>query len=153
MWNKCESLGAIGTTNVMIRSRVLLADDHRMVAEGLKNILMKEFDLVGVVEDGLALITAAKALQPDVIVADISMPRLNGLAALEELKKQRVRSKVVFLTMHHNVTYARRALDAGASGFVLKHSAAARRTADSCRSYTTRVIENSPKARPSSSSS
>jgi DNA-binding NarL/FixJ family response regulator len=109
----------------MIRSRVLLADDHRMVAEGLRNILMKEFDLVGVVEDGVALVAAAKTLQPDVIVADISMPRLNGLAALEELKKQRVRSKVVFLTMHQNVTYARRALDAGASGFVLKHSAAA----------------------------
>jgi DNA-binding NarL/FixJ family response regulator len=109
----------------MNRPRVLLADDHRMVAEGLKSLLSPEFELVGVVEDGLALIDAAKKLRPDVIVADITMPRLNGLEALTQLKKENPRVRVIFLTMHQDVAYARRALDSGASGFVVKHSAPA----------------------------
>jgi DNA-binding NarL/FixJ family response regulator len=104
---------------------VLLADDHRMVAEGLKSLLSPDFELVGVAEDGRALIEAAKKLHPDVIVADITMPHLNGLDALKTLKKDNPRAKVVFLTMHQEVAYARRALEAGASGFVLKHSAPA----------------------------
>lgn len=109
----------------MKRPRVLLADDHRLVAEGLKSLLAPEFELVGVVEDGLALIAAAKKLWPDVIVADITMPRLGGLDALAELKKDDPHVKVVFLTMHHDVAYARRAMEAGAAGFVLKHAAPA----------------------------
>jgi DNA-binding NarL/FixJ family response regulator len=107
----------------MNRARVLLADDHRMVAEGLKRLLTPEFELLGVVEDGFALVEAAKKLRPDVIVADISMPLLNGLDAVAQLKKDNPRVKIVFLTMHQETSYARRALDAGASGFVLKHSA------------------------------
>ena len=107
----------------MNRPRVLLADDHRILAEGLKSLLTPDFDLVGVVEDGLALIAAVKKLTPDVVVADITMPRLGGLEALAELKKQNPGVKVVFLTMHHDVAYARRAFEAGAVGFVLKHSA------------------------------
>jgi DNA-binding NarL/FixJ family response regulator len=107
----------------MNRPRVLLADDHRMVAEGLKSLLTPEFDLVGVVEDGLALIEAARKLRPDVIVADITMPKLNGLDAVTQLKKENPRIQVIFLTMHQDVAYARRALDSGAAGFVLKHSA------------------------------
>ncbi|HYN40830.1 MAG TPA: response regulator transcription factor [Thermoanaerobaculia bacterium] len=107
------------------RPRVLLADDHRLVAEGLKSLLAPDFDLVGVVEDGRALVEAAKALRPDVIVADIGMPLLNGIEALVQLRKDGNRVPVVFLTMHRDVAYARRALDAGASGFVLKHSAPA----------------------------
>ena len=108
-----------------MKPRVLLADDHRMVAEGLKSILSGDFDLVGVVEDGRALIEAAKKQPVDVIVADITMPHLNGLDALAALKKENPRTKVIILTMHQDVAYARRALDAGASGFVLKHSAPA----------------------------
>ena len=107
----------------MNRPRVLMADDHRMVAEGLKRLLHPEFELVGVVEDGLALIEAAKKLHPDIIIADITMPGLNGLEALVQIKKECPRIKVVTLTMHREVAYARRALDAGASAFVLKHSA------------------------------
>ena len=107
----------------MKRISVLLADDHRIVAEGLKRLLEPEFDLVGVVEDGRSLLTAAGDLKPDVIVSDITMPELNGVEALEELKKDNPDVRMVFLTMHHNVAYARRALDAGAKGFVLKHSA------------------------------
>lgn len=107
------------------RASVLLADDHRMVAEALKSLLTPEFELVDVVEDGRALVAAARKLRPDVIVADITMPHLNGLDALPQLKKDNPRVKVVFLTMHKDVAYARRALESGASGFVLKHSAPA----------------------------
>jgi DNA-binding NarL/FixJ family response regulator len=107
----------------MKRPRVLLADDHCMVAEGLRSLLATDFDLVAVVADGRALLEAAKQHQPDVIVADITMPQLNGLDALTALKKQHPAIKVVFLTMHREVAYARRALEEGALGFVLKHSA------------------------------
>lgn len=107
----------------MSRPRVLLADDHRIVAEGLKSLLEPEFDLVGVVEDGKALVDRAKALKPDVVVADIGMPRLNGIDALIELRKTDPDARVVFLTMHRDVAYAQQALAAGAYGFVLKHSA------------------------------
>ena len=91
--------------------------------KGLKTLLAAEFDLVGVVEDGRALIAAAKTLRPDVIVSDITMPNLNGIEALEELKKIDPGVRMIFLTMHRDVVYARRALEAGACGFVLKHSA------------------------------
>ena len=103
------------------RPRVLLADDHRMVAEGLKSLLSADFDLVGVVEDGRALIEAAKKYWPDVIVADISMPHLNGLDAMAPLQKDNPNVKVVFLTMHHDAAYARRGLEAGASGVERNH--------------------------------
>jgi len=107
------------------RPRVLIADDHLMVAEALKSLLTPEFDLVAVVADGRALVEAARTLRPDVIVADVSMPQLNGIDALLELRQGGDQVPVVFLTMHRDVTFARRALDAGASGFVLKHSAPA----------------------------
>jgi len=105
------------------RPRVLLADDHLLVAEGLKSLLSAEFELVGVVEDGRALVEAARKLRPDVIVADITMPHLNGIDALAQLKQDDEQVRVVFLTMHPEVAYARRALEAGALGYVLKHSA------------------------------
>ena len=109
------------TTN---RPRVLLADDHRIVADGLKSVLAEEFEVAGVVENGRALLDAVKKLDPDVIVADISMPHLNGIDAMVQLKRDNPKVKVVFLTMHTELAYARRALEAGACGFVLKHSAA-----------------------------
>jgi DNA-binding NarL/FixJ family response regulator len=109
----------------MTKPRVLLADDHRVVAEGLKSLLSEEFELAGIVEDGRELVKAARDLNPDVIVADISMPHLNGLEALVQLKAHNPQVRVVFLTMHRNPAYARRALQAGALGYVLKHSAAA----------------------------
>jgi DNA-binding NarL/FixJ family response regulator len=105
------------------RPRVLLADDHLLVAEALTSLLSPEFDLVGVVEDGRQLIEAVGRLHPDVIIADITMPHLNGIDALIRLREEGDQVPVVFLTMHRDVTFARRALDAGASGFVLKHSA------------------------------
>ena len=109
----------------MTKPRILLADDHRMVTEGLKFLLTEEFELVGIVEDGRAMVAEARKLRPDVIVADISMPQMNGIDALTHLKRDNPDVRVVFLTMHRDAAYARRALEAGASGFVLKHSAPA----------------------------
>ena len=108
----------------MNRARILLADDHRLVADGLRSLLLSEFELVGVVEDGRSLVESARKLLPDVVVADIGMPKLNGLEALSQLKKDNPQVKVVMLTMHREPAFARRAIEAGASGFVLKHSAA-----------------------------
>jgi DNA-binding NarL/FixJ family response regulator len=107
----------------MRKIRVLLADDHKIVLEGLKSLLEPEFDLVGIVEDGWALVKEAERLHPDVIVADISMPLLNGIDAVRQIKKTDDRIKVVFLTMHPEVAYAAKAFEAGASGYVLKRSA------------------------------
>ena len=109
----------------MSKPRILLADDHRIVAEGLKSLLAEEFELAGLVEDGRALVKAARELRPDAIVADISMPHLNGIEALALLKQDNPTVRVVFLTMHRDTAYARRALALGAAGFVLKHSAPA----------------------------
>ena len=109
----------------MSRPRIILADDHKIVLEGLKNLLEPAFDLVGTVENGRALLAAAKKLHPDVIVADISMPMLNGIEAVRKIKKISPHVKVVFLTMHPDVSYATEAFEAGASGYVLKHSAPA----------------------------
>jgi DNA-binding NarL/FixJ family response regulator len=107
----------------MKKPRVLLADDHKIVIEGLKSLLADEFDILGHVEDGRALVDQASALHPDVIVADISMPLLNGIEAARLIKKIDNNIKIVFLTMHPDATYAANAFEAGASGFVLKHSA------------------------------
>src|SRR5207302_6323929 len=96
----------------MSKARVLLADDHRILAEGLRSLLEPEFEVVAVVADGRELVAAARKLRPDVIVADITMPSLNGIEAAVQLRDLGVKSKVVFLTMHHDVAYARRALAA-----------------------------------------
>lgn len=109
----------------MIRTRVLLADDHAIVAEGLRRILgQPEFDVVGVVADGRALLQAAAELKPDVIVTDVAMPLMNGVDAARQIHKQNPRVKIVFLTMHPEPIYATSALAAGASGYVLKTAAA-----------------------------
>src|SRR5437867_1468775 len=107
----------------MSKPRVLLADDHQILAEGLRRLLEPEFEVAAVVADGRELVAAAKKHRPDVIVADITMPSLNGIEAAAQLREAGVQAKVVFLTMHRDVAYARRAMEAGAAGFVLKHSA------------------------------
>ena len=129
----------------MKRLRVLIADDHKIVAEGLRSLLEPEFELAGIVEDGRALIKAAEKMLPDVIVADISMPLLNGIEAVRQIKEINPDIKVVFLTMHPDVTYAARAFEIGASGYVLKHSApselvTAIREAFKGRTYVTPMI-------------
>jgi DNA-binding NarL/FixJ family response regulator len=107
----------------MGKLRVLLADDHTIVAEGLRRLLEDEFDLVGIVGDGRAMIDAAQKLSPDVIVADISMPVLSGLDAVRQLKEDGSTAKVIFLTMPMDVRLVAEAWRAGASGYLVKVSA------------------------------
>jgi DNA-binding NarL/FixJ family response regulator len=107
----------------MTRPRLLIADDHKIFAEGLKRLLNADFDIAGVVADGRELVAAAEKLRPDLIVADISMPMLNGIEAVTQIKKVHPEIKVVFLTMHPDAAYAVSAFKAGASGYVLKSSA------------------------------
>jgi DNA-binding NarL/FixJ family response regulator len=104
------------------RPRILLADDHTIVRHGLEAMLGKDFDVVGAVEDGRALLEEAERLTPDAIVLDISMPRLNGIEATRQLRRAGIRAKIVVLTMHSDVTYATEILEAGASAYVLKSS-------------------------------
>ncbi len=108
----------------MKRPRVLLADDHTLVADGLRRILEPECEVVGAVEDGRSLLAAAEELKPDVILLDISMPLLNGVDAARRLRDTVPGAKVIFVTMHADATYVTRALRAGASGYVLKRCAA-----------------------------
>ena len=107
----------------MSRIRVLVADDHKILAEGLRSLLEPEFELVGIVADGREMLAAARELRPDVVVLDISMPNRNGIDAAAQLRAAGSTARVVFLTMHQEATYAARAMDAGATGFVLKHAA------------------------------
>jgi DNA-binding NarL/FixJ family response regulator len=103
---------------------LLLADDHTIVLDGLTRLLQAEFELLGTVGDGEALLVAAEKLKPDAIIADVSMPLLNGIEAVRRLKKAGSSAKVVFLSMHSDVELAAEAIRAGASAYVLKHSAA-----------------------------
>lgn len=107
----------------MQKTRILLADDHKFITEGLKSILEPEYEIAGIVYDGKELVKEAARLQPDVIVVDISMPKLNGIEAVRQIVKEEIPSKIIVLTMHPDITYATRALEAGALGYVLKHSA------------------------------
>ena len=108
----------------MARIRVLLADDHAVVAQGLAALLKDTFDLVGIVHDGRALLDGADALRPDVIVTDISMPLLNGLDAIRQIRTRWPHAKVIVLTMHGETQLAVDAFRAGASGYLLKVSPA-----------------------------
>ena len=107
----------------MKRTRILIADDHKMFAQGLQGLLEDEFDLVGTVADGKALVDAAQLLQPDVVVVDISMPVLNGLDAVRRLKELGISAKVIFLTMHADDRLLAEAFRCGGVGYVLKQSA------------------------------
>jgi DNA-binding NarL/FixJ family response regulator len=104
--------------------RILLADDHTLVVEALKHLLQGEFDVVGTVGDGRALVAAAAELEPDVVIVDIGMPLLNGLDAGEQLKALRPATKVIFLTQNREPMMAAEAFRRKASGYVLKDAAA-----------------------------
>jgi DNA-binding NarL/FixJ family response regulator len=107
----------------MPKIKVLLADDHTVVAEGLQALLEDTFDLVGFVSDGRALVEAAEKLRPDVIVTDISMPLLNGIDAIRQIRARRHDTRIIVLTMHHDTHLAAEAFRAGVSGYLLKVSA------------------------------
>ena len=107
----------------MKRPRVLLADDHTLVVDGLRKTLEPECEVVGAVEDGRSLLAAAEKLVPDIILVDISMPLLNGVDAARKLRDTVPSAKVIFVTMHADATYVTGAFPAGASGYVLKRCA------------------------------
>jgi DNA-binding NarL/FixJ family response regulator len=109
----------------MPRARVLVADDHTLFCSLLKDLLEPEYEVVGIVSNGRDLLKAAASLRPDVALVDISMPALNGLDAGRRLKQENPRIKLIYLTMNNNVEYAREAMEAGASAFVLKNSQSA----------------------------
>jgi len=104
------------------RCRVLVADDHAVVRQGLQLILQEHFDIVGTVRDGRAVVRESLRLAPDVVVIDISMPILNGIEATRQLQQQAPWIKVVVFTMHSDATYAAELLQAGASAYVLKNA-------------------------------
>ncbi|MGA8491318.1 MAG: response regulator transcription factor [Terriglobales bacterium] len=106
------------------RPRVLVADDHGVVVEGVRGLLAKDYDVVGIVMDGRALIAEASRVRPDVIVLDVAMPLLNGLDAGRKIQEILPKVKLVFLTMQTDPNLAAAALRLGPVGFVLKHSAA-----------------------------
>jgi DNA-binding NarL/FixJ family response regulator len=104
----------------MRRQTILLADDHVVFTDGVVRLLVDRFDVVGCVTDGSRLVDAARRLQPDVVVMDISMPTLSGLEALRQLKSQHTDRRVIILTMHADPRMATEAFKLGAKGFVLK---------------------------------
>ena len=106
----------------MKRPRLLLADDHKIFVEGLRNLLEPEFEVVKTVENGQALVAEAHILQPDLIIVDISMPCLNGIEAIYRIRQTLTRVKIVVLSMHTEQLYIARAFRAGASGYVAKHA-------------------------------
>ena len=108
----------------MKRPRVLLADDHRLLREAFVKLLEPDCDVVGAVADGRALLEAVPKLRPDIVVLDIAMPQLNGLDAARQLKHAMPDVKVIFLTVSEDPDLAAEAFRTGASGFLLKNSAA-----------------------------
>ena len=112
----------------MSRPRILLADDHVLIAHALAHLLEPEFEVVGIVSDGRMLVKAADELAPDVVVVDIGMPLLNGLDAGEQLKANHPAIKVIYLTQHRELRFAAEAFRRKASGFLLKDSAASELT-------------------------
>jgi DNA-binding NarL/FixJ family response regulator len=109
---------------VSLKPRVLIADDHKLVVEGLAKIVEQECELVGVVSNGREVVAAALAKNPEVILLDITMPLLNGIEAARQIKREKPDIKIVFVTMQLNRDYVREAFQAGGSGYVLKQAAA-----------------------------
>ena len=105
------------------RARVLLAEDHPAMAEDLRAVLASEFDVIATVGDGYGLVAAAGTLTPDVIVTDIAMPGLDGLAAAGEILQRNPRARIVFVTVYNDIEIVHKALATGVLGYVLKLTA------------------------------
>ena len=104
----------------MSRARVLLADDNEEILETVTQLLAPRFDVVGAVTNGESLLQAAHSLRPDVIVVDISMPVINGIEAVSNLRAEGIKPKVVFLTIHDDADFVTECFAVGAKGYVLK---------------------------------
>ena len=108
----------------MLRTRIILADDHVLILEALKNLLEPEFEIVGTFSNGLALVEGAAKLKPNVIVLDIAMPTMNGLNAGQRLRQLMPGVKLIYVTMNPDPDVAGEAFRLGANGYLLKNSAA-----------------------------
>jgi len=108
----------------MQRLRILLGDDHVLTLNGIKALLQARFDVVGTAAEGRHLVKLALSLKPDLVVQDVSMPQLNGLEAAKQIRAALPSAQIIFLTMHTNPLYLRKALEIGACGYVLKAGAA-----------------------------
>ena len=104
----------------MGKIRVLLADDHETVLARIRSLLCKDFEVVGIADNGRDAVAEVRRLDPDVLVIDISMPVMDGLQAASQLHRRSCRTKVVFLTVHEDRDYVDAALAVGASGYVTK---------------------------------
>jgi DNA-binding NarL/FixJ family response regulator len=106
------------------RHRIVIAEDHTILREGLRALLASdpEFDVVGDAGDGLDAIKSVKSLTPDVVIMDLSMPKMNGVAAIKEIKRVTPNTKIVVLTVHKNEEYILAAFQAGSDGYVLKYA-------------------------------
>jgi two-component system, NarL family, response regulator NreC len=106
------------------RRRILIAEDHTIMREGLKALLNSdpEFEIIGEAEDGLEAVRSAQQLKPDLIIMDLSMPRMNGVGAIREIKRTAPETKIVVLTVHRNEEYILASFQAGANGYVLKYA-------------------------------
>jgi len=107
---------------IMSRPRILLADEHVLIQEGLRRMLEPQHNIVDAVSDGRALVDAALRLKPDLIILDVTMPLLSGIEAARQIRKRQPRVRLLFLTVHANPAYLREALSAGATGYILKSS-------------------------------
>jgi DNA-binding NarL/FixJ family response regulator len=108
------------TENTMSRKRILLADDHAEMLDELRVLLDADYDIIGAVENGEKLVEAAKALKPDLIVSDISMPVMTGFEAAAKIREAGISTKIVFLTVQSSAAYLKKARALGADGYVLK---------------------------------
>jgi DNA-binding NarL/FixJ family response regulator len=136
-----------------VKPTIVLADDHSIVIEGLRALLANDFQIVATANNGRDVIVAARNFKPDVVILDVSMPRLNGIDAAREIRKNDPKIKIVFLTMHNEPAYVHQAFDAGASGFLLKHSASvdllpALQRVLSGSSYLSPEVASNPAANP-----
>jgi DNA-binding NarL/FixJ family response regulator len=106
-----------------MRPKVLLADDHAIIAEGLARLIEDVADLVGRVNDGVRLVEEARRLRPDIVVADITMPGMSGIDAMRQLKAEKSEARFIFLTIHTEARLAAEATRSGASAYLLKQAA------------------------------
>jgi DNA-binding NarL/FixJ family response regulator len=152
--NEVNIVPGQGKATSVRRPRLLLADDHALLLEGVRRLLEQDFDVIGTAADGHALVAAARRLQPDVAVVDLGLPLLNGIEATRQIRHISPDTRVVVLTQHSGHVYVREAVHAGASGYVLKQSAAvelvsAIRAALQGRQYLPAVPPISPGGAPS----
>ena len=106
----------------MSKARILLADDHMLLLDGLRHLLERNYDLIGIVQDGQSVVSEVRRLQPDLVLMVVAMPVLNGLQAGQRLREQHPKVKLLYVSMYGDMPYVEEAIRIGASGYVVKRS-------------------------------